>query len=305
MLALTLAREWAALHSPALGLQHPLALPWDPQGLKVLAYPGTGSTALSLSCRHHRLSIIGLLLGRDGVSSTIPSSQASRPRRPSLAHRPCLAPLASHSPPADRTVRAGLRCGLLQPPKQPYTPTLVAAWLGGGRHSPLVLAALGHLVGPARETGAGTERQPGHQEQSESRLVGQILTPGPGGPGGPGSPTLPWGPGKPCNGKSHVREGTWHRAGTAGTLAVPARGCAAAGLGSSGGGGGLDGLGGPGRCWWGGCRCLPGCWSQAPLDRPGKRVLASVPPPRPTRHRNHGYVPALPQGRLDLGGDPA
>lgn len=41
----------AALHSPALGLHHPLALPWDQQAPKVLVSPARSSTALSLRCR--------------------------------------------------------------------------------------------------------------------------------------------------------------------------------------------------------------------------------------------------------------
>lgn len=45
-----------ALHSPAPGLQHPLALPWDQQALKVPVSPATSGTALSLSCSQARLS---------------------------------------------------------------------------------------------------------------------------------------------------------------------------------------------------------------------------------------------------------
>lgn len=63
----------------------------------------------------------------------------------------------------------------------------------------------------------------------------QIPTPGPGGPGGPGSPMLPWGPGKPCNGNSHIRERMAHRPGTARTSAAPEARCMAAGLASFGG----------------------------------------------------------------------
>lgn len=112
----------APLHSPALGLQHPLALPWDRQGPKVPACPGTSSTALSLSCRQARLSLVGLPLGWDRVSSNLPSSQASLPRRPSPARHPCLARLASRFPPVGSKNRAGARgsCSRLSSPEHPH-----------------------------------------------------------------------------------------------------------------------------------------------------------------------------------------
>lgn len=45
----------------------------------------------------------------------------------------------------------------------------MAAGQGEMTHSPLVLAAQGHPVGPARETQAEIKWQPGHHEQPESR----------------------------------------------------------------------------------------------------------------------------------------
>lgn len=53
---------------------------------------------------------------------------------------------------------------------------------------------------------------------------------------------------------------------------------------------GLDG------CWWGGCKCSPGCWNQVPPDRPAKTAPASVPPPRPTGHCGHGHIPVPATG---------
>lgn len=120
----------AALHSPALGLQHPLALPWDQQALKVPVSPVTSGTALSLSCRQPRLSCVRVPLGWGRVSINIPSSQAFLPHRPSLAHHPCLARLASRSHPAGSKSGAG-GWGSYSPPRQPQAPTLMAARCGG------------------------------------------------------------------------------------------------------------------------------------------------------------------------------
>lgn len=88
----------------------------------------------------------------------------------------------------------------------------------------------------------------------------QIPTPGPGGPRGPGRPMLPWGPGKPCNRNSHIRErmaqpGLWL------PLWEGVLGC--------------DWLilGGPGVCWQGRYEYSHGCQSQGPPDHPVKNTL--------------------------------
>lgn len=153
--------------------------------------------------------------------------------------------------------------GALQPPRQPQAPTLMC----GATHLPLVLAAQGHPVGPAMETRAEIKQHSRHQEQPRGRFgVLQIATTGPGGPRGPGRPMLPWGPGKPCNGNSHIRgqmaqPGPWLPLGE-GVLGwdwlIPGR---------------LDGFGQPGGYCQGGYEYSHGCWSQVPLDHPVKNTL--------------------------------
>lgn len=163
----------AALHSPALGLRHPLALPWDRQGLKVLACPGTSSTALSLSCRQPRLSPLGSPAGTGW------GEQYHLPRDTRLAILPRHAVPAWHAwlPALPlRVVRAGLGRRGPAAPQASLSAHTDGSGAGGITHSPLVLAARGHPVGPARETRAEIKQQPRHQEPPRARSGGTANT---------------------------------------------------------------------------------------------------------------------------------
>lgn len=96
--------------------------------------------------------------------------------------------------------------------------------------------------------------------------VFQIPTPGPGRPTGPGRPMLPWGPGKPCNANSHIREGM-AQPGPWLPLWKGVLGWDWLILGR------LDGFGQPSGYWQGGYEYSHGCWSQVPLDHPVKNML--------------------------------
>lgn len=93
---------------------------------------------------------MGVPLAWGRVSIYVPSSQAFLLHHPSLAHHPCLARLASHSPPTGS--RVGLGCGDPRAPQAAPSTHIDGSQMWGTTHSPLVLAAQGHPVGPAMET---------------------------------------------------------------------------------------------------------------------------------------------------------
>lgn len=156
--------------------------------------------------------------------------------------------------------------GVLQPPRQPQAPTLMAARCGG-QHTH-------HLSWQPRDTRWALQWRceqksssiPGTRNSQGTGLGLQIPTPGPGGPRGPGRPMLPWGPGKPCNGNTHIREGMaqpgpwlplWEHVLWWDWLIL----------------GRLDHFGQPSGYWEGEYEYSHGCLSQVPLHHPVKNML--------------------------------
>lgn len=140
--------------------------------------------------------------------------RADRPRY-HLPWHPRLAVLPRHAVPARharlaalplRTAQRGWGCAHPAAP-QPLGAGIPAGRRVGKARSPLVLAARGHPADPVMGARPKIKPGPRHRDGKLSRDgCLRIPTTRPGGPGGPGSPMLPWGPGKPCNGKSGVRE---------------------------------------------------------------------------------------------------